>query len=460
MQGRPRTPNKAQPDEPRTRLQRHARPASLQRLNVFQRVMLQWSDLHPYNAGQAAKVAGSMRPQALRNAVNEACAANGLGTVRLDPKGRHYEYLPVDQQDLTILRAENGLESALADHITAELNRPFARPECQPLRFFAIDGGDTNDAHYVGVIYDHWVADSVAIRLVLRHVLGRYCGFSVARNGHPLDLYPDTYRRTFRKHWSGGQIARGVLSTVGLLARLRRAYRVSYLRTAQLRAQFEVFPTAPGTVERLHAFSKSVGVSVHDVFLAALARGMAEFMPSRSRHGKRRNLALGTIVDTRGVSCDDLAEAMGMYLAYYVVQCEPRRRARLADLAARIGTETRRIKARRRYLDTLVNMKMGTYVWPLLPDRAKPHFFRQTLTLSAGISNVTLRDTWLETDARQHILDHVRIAPTGPLLPLVLTPTTLNGHLNIGITYRTSGFPRRKLTALMQTFLYLIENPT
>ena len=34
-----------------------------------------------------------------------------------------------------------------------------------------------------------------------------------------------------------------------------------------------------------------------------------------------------------------------------------------------------------------------------------------------------------------------RVSPTGPTLPLVVTPTTMGDELNVGVTYRATGFP-------------------
>ena len=57
---------------------------------------------------------------------------------------------------------------------------------------------------------------------------------------------------------------------------------------------------------------------VNDVFLAVLTRAMADFLPRRSSKGASTQLALGTIVDTRGDAGEDLSESLGTFLGYFV----------------------------------------------------------------------------------------------------------------------------------------------
>ena len=60
------------------------------RLNVFQRVMLQWSKLSPYNAAHTYRLAGRLDLPALEEAVRETFALNGIGIAEIDPDGVWY----------------------------------------------------------------------------------------------------------------------------------------------------------------------------------------------------------------------------------------------------------------------------------------------------------------------------------------------------------------------------------
>ena len=70
-----------------------------------------------------------------------------------------------------------------------------------------------------------------------------------------------------------------------------------------------------------------------------------------------------------------------------------------------------------------------------------------------GVSSIRLRDPWIEQCVDDHPFGYVRAAPTGPMLPFVLTPTTLNDRMNLGITYRLTAFSRAKLDILVESIL-------
>jgi hypothetical protein len=426
------------------------------RMNAFQRVMYQWSGLHPYNATHTYKIAGPLELDRLRSAVRETCRFNGLGIVCVAPDGQSYRHEVDHAPDVDILMGDDHPENRLTEHLTRELNRPFARPICRPLRFSAIAAGP--DYHYVSATYDHWVADSVAARLIVRHVLGRYCKLDIPENNQPLNLYPGTYREVFAHRLHGLRLAAAATHTLCQWPAIRAAAQPAYSSVAQMAVHHELYAPSPGTVHRLKALAQSAGATVHDVILAALGRAMARFLPRRSSRSKPRDLALGTIVDTRGDSQEDLSQSLGAFLAYFVVRCQPSQHGNLAEVTRHIAAMTGPIKARHRYLDSLVNMKVAQTLWPWFSETARPYFARRALPMTGGVSNVLLRDPWIEQH-RDRILGYSRAASTGPALPLVLTPTTLGEQMNVGVTYRVTGFSQAKIDGIMEMFLEQIEQP-
>jgi hypothetical protein len=127
-------------------------------------------------------------------------------------------------------------------------------------------------------------------------------------------------------------------------------------------------------------------------------------------------------------------------------------------MSRRVASITAPIKARKGYLDSVVNMKFINAVWPRLSDAVKVHFMRNALPMTAGVSNVLLREPWIDRN-RQSILGYSRGVPTGPNVPLVLAPTTLGDSMNIGVTYRITGFSQAKIDGIMEMFLDQIQNP-
>jgi hypothetical protein len=432
-------------------------PSVSGRLSAFQKLMYQWSELHPYNAVHTYKIAGPVDLGRLQESILETYAFNNLGFAEVDGDRRGYRLQLATTPTIEVLEGGPEPTASLSAHVTRELNRPFGRPGCQPLRFAVIQAGPR--VHYLATTYDHWVADSVGARLILRHILGRYLDLKIPENRQPLDLYPGTYREVFSRHLGPVHLAGAVLRSVSRWLGSRSAALPAYSSVSQMAVGYEVHQTASGTPARLLEFAHEHGATVHDVILAALARALAPHLPRRASRGGRGKLSLGTIVDTRPDSEQDLAQSLGTYLAYFLVRCRPDKHIGLGELTERIAGVTRPIKAKRRFLDSAVSMKFMSALWPLVKDSTKPHFARKALPLTAGVSNLVLRDAWLSRQGSSRILEYMRGVSTGPIMPLVLSPTTFDGQLNVGVTYRVTAFTRGKIDGILSSFLEQIENP-
>ena len=129
-------------------------------------------------------------------------------------------------------------------------------------------------------------------------------------------------------------------------------------------------------------------------------------------------------------------------MSYYNVRCRPEESDDLADLARRVAGSTRPLKARHGYLDAVVNMQFVSRLWPHFGTATKARFMKRAMPLTAGVSNIYFRDALLDHELDRRIIGYIRAASTGPILPLVITPTTINGQLNVGVTYRQTGFSR------------------
>jgi hypothetical protein len=415
--------------------------------------MLQWSSLYPYNATHVYKIAGPLRPGDLSKAVAGALCFHGLGIAHLLEDGQSYRHETDIQPEVEIIAGGNDAENEAIRHLRCALNRPFERPTSHPFRFAAIDAGP--QSHYVVLAYDHWVADAHAARLLLQSVLSRYLPLTAPESQEPMERYPGTYREVFRGRLHGGQLALAALRAVGQWNRNRSAWRVACWSNTQWEIDYRLYSTIPGTVARLREFARGNGATVHDVLLAAFGRALAEVMPSR---GRRNGLALGSIVDMRSISDEDLSRSMGAFLGYYLVRRDHDTSVHLDEATRQIAARTSSIKMHHRYMDSVINMEFINSVWPWLSATAKRHFMRKSLPMSGGVSNVVVRDAWMNQN-RDVILDYHRGVSTGPSVPIVLSPTTFGDHLNIGVSYRIAGFSRAKIDALMDMFRDQIEHP-
>ena len=121
----------------------HAHPRSAPTpLNLFQRLVLQWDKLHPYNAAQILKVAGPADADALVAAWQQTLNGLGLGRVHVNGNGRSLQHqaLNGELQRYPVHRLAPG--ASLTDYISEQLNRPFDDAHEPPFRPFIVDEGD------------------------------------------------------------------------------------------------------------------------------------------------------------------------------------------------------------------------------------------------------------------------------------------------------------------------------
>ena len=113
--------------------------------------MRQWTALAPYNAGHIMRVSGAPDLERWRGAFTAVLKTLGLT-----------EPIPIGLSTL-----------ALDQKIIQELNCRFV-PGRLPIRAFVLV--DQQESYLVGVIYDHWFADSPSLRALMQRVFGHYSG--------------------------------------------------------------------------------------------------------------------------------------------------------------------------------------------------------------------------------------------------------------------------------------------
>ena len=192
--------------------------------NPFQRLMLQWERLAPYNAGQYATLALSIDPAFAQLTWRDVVVTLGLQQI-----GQH--------PDAPVVQTVEPIELFISD----ALNRSFS-PGDSPLRPFI--GSDDAGHAIVGIAYRHVVADSVSIRHLMHAWLSRLLlrpATSVA--GH-IRLTRDESIIMRDRRWSL------IRESLAELSRLSRAKRVNRPATSPLRTEcFDIFSPAPGDNE-------------------------------------------------------------------------------------------------------------------------------------------------------------------------------------------------------------------
>lgn len=385
------------------------------RLNVFQRLARTWDAVHPYNAGQACRVAGAFDPGRVEAAWNEALGSLGLGIVMTD--GRRFGFEPAPRQAVPWLARD----ADLSHRFTTELNRPFTDPREPPFRPFAQDVGDST---WLGVTYQHWVADSHSIRLLIRTWFTRLLEPAAARD-RPVKLM-----RLASRAMLGGE-GDGVLDLLRRYGEYRRARKVHTMGPLDYPVRVRVLETTRPFVPALLDHARSRGAKLNDVFLAALAQACAALVPAQSRTG-RANLALSSAVDLRPALAADASSGrsdFGCLLGFRSTVCRP---ADLQDWHRLL----RSIASRRSRSTGIPWMLAAEFASRFTPPARVYDFYRKETPFAAGISNVNLHAPCAPGRRPPPVVEYVRVSPTGPMVPIAMNVTTLGSRLHLSMTYR------------------------
>ncbi len=421
------------------------------RLNVFQRITRQWDSLHPYNAAQVMKIAGRADRDAAAGTWAETISQLGLGRARV--RGNRFQWEAIDGRTVGGEMLFPSDETSLEKLLSSELNRPFEDSSETPFRPLIIQ--DRN-SHYVGVVYHHWVADSYSIRLLLREWFLRMHDPSAARRT-ALRIARDGYWRRFGPEQAGWNLGGALLEMLRWSARLRRARRVDRQACEDLSVRFSLHHASAGLLDVIVPAAKRLGVTVNDLFLAAMAQVCDELAPVR-RTRRRQDLALGTIVDLRSRAARRMDEEFGLFLGFTSVLChgdamtDPRRLLRLIHQQNLLQKRTAAAES------SMVRISSGLVAAKLLKPEQLLEFYRKRLSLAGGISNVNLNRDWPARYSPWPLLDYIRVSPCGPMMPLVFTPTTLGDSLNFGLTCRSSVVPCDQSSAMADSFITRLKH--
>jgi len=84
---------------------------------------------------------------------------------------------------------------------------------------------------------------------------------------------------------------------------------------------------------------------------------------------------------------------------------------------------------------------------------------RKALPMTAGISNVVLRDRWID-HARGRFWSISAPPRPVPCFPWSFRPRRFADRMNLGITYRVTSFSRQTIDGIREMLIDQIENPT
>jgi NRPS condensation-like uncharacterized protein len=411
--------------------------------------MIEWTDMHPYNAIHVVRIPEVLDPKRLSNIVKGAMRSKGLTRVTLNRKKGTFHYDGDSALcEIRTIPAEEGAGPALGAEIEQQLNTGFVQNEpFNPFRFFVVPEGD---GFFLGLAYFHAVADAESVVLLLKDMVDAYRAKNQPQPFSPVDLYARRYDGYLRRH--PGLLAKRLCTLPGLVRGLRHSCRPPLRDPQNLNNGFRFFSLAPHDLSCLIEAGKSSGVTLNDLFLALLLKALSPLAADRVRARRRRKISVGSIVNIRKDLGVDSARTFGLFLGGFVVTHAVPEGISVIDLAKDIRGQTCRIKEGRHYLATPLQLAFARFMLSFFPAERRKTFYQKYHPLWGGITNINLNSLWSEQNEARPI-DYFRAVSTGPVTPLVLSVTTVRDHVNIGLTYRTAIFSAQEIEEVQAHFL-------
>ena len=415
------------------------------RLNLFQSAMLRWRALHPYCASHVIAVDAPLDEARLRSAIAAVLEECGLTGLELHRRRFRWTGGPASVS-LDIVDGDGAAFDAAAAMIERTINQPFPRDgRFDPFRFFAVRDGPRC---LVGLTYDHFVAGGDSIVVLVTDIADRY----VAAGPSPLprlSRYPPTYWRLFARH--AGALLRGLAALRGLLAGWRSAIRPHFGDPSDGTNGYAHALVTPERCTMLRAGAKKLGVTTNDLLLALLVHAVMPIAACRHHTGRRRQIALASIVNVRADYQPPATEVFGQFLSSFRIVHPFAEGRPIADTARDVFRQTRRAKDAKLYLVTLVALAAAALMWPFASERRRHRLYLKYHPVFAGLTPLTV-DT-LRRQGRTGDGGYLRAASTGPMSPMVVAVSVAGSAMRLGITYRTTALTRADVDRVIASVL-------
>ena len=424
------------------------------RLNLFQRTMLDWRELHPYIAVHAARIAVPLDRAAAKRAIDSTLEETGLTGLELDRRRGRYEWRGGrSASELEVVSAGSDWPTTVAAVFERQLNEPFTVDgPMDPFRFFAIDQGD---AFFLGIAYDHFIAGGDSIVVLLNAIAERYGGN--ASPAAPLSRYPRTHWRLFARHPL--RFVRGLGRLPAMASSCRRTVRPRYRSLADGHNAFTFFTLDPAEYATLRSAAKAWGVTLNDALIALLLLAQDAQMPDRDRAKRRHELAVASIMNLREAHREDPRGTFGQFLSSFRVSHAVPPGITLRELSQDVRRATARVKREKLYLTTLGAIAIDRVAGRFRTREQQMGVYAKSYPVGAGVSSLNVNALWQSADS-SGAPAYIRGVPTGPASPIVVAVTTSGDTLCAGITYRTAaagGDDIRKIQAHIRSRIQALQ---
>lgn len=438
---------------PDARQNAHAMTTMPARLNTFQRTMLHWNDLHPYNAVHVVRIPQALDPEPLTHAINGTLEATGLTNLVLNRSQGIYCYQGGPMRtEIKLVSTGGNAQAALAAEIEDQLNRGFTYDGTfNPFRFFIVPeaGG-----FFLGVVYFHAVADAESLVHLLKRIVDAYRETKPAA-ASGLEIHPQRRDNLLlRRPWL---CMRKLAGLPAQIRNLRSSYRVAYRDASDGHIGFTFLSLPSDELRQLITVAKSRNVTVNDLLLALLMKCLCPLATGRKESSKRRKLSVGCIVNTRKDLALDSPRTFGLFLGSFVVTHEVPEDIGVVELAGEIQRQTAAIKQQQLYLGAGLELAIANRLLSFYSTERRKKLYQKHYPLWGGLTNMNLNTLWAQSEGKP-ATDYFRAVSTGPVTPLVLSVTTVGDRMNVGLTCRTTVFSAAAMATMKDNFLQLVRS--
>lgn len=425
---------------------------------AFQR---QWEQLTPQNAAQVFFVDGNPDPELVESAFQSALRDLGLGRIEVAEDDSGYSHEVWSGHPPAPLVSQHSQSHPILQYVEAELNRPFPASPCLPYRAFTLQ---QPQGLHMGIVFQQWAADSAAISILLREWFLRIFQPANARRrlidlptpataiGPTLGLHPH-------------KIARGLRNAYCWLRDARSCTRFPTPATREEpHVRLHPIHLLPGQMDRLLLRTRAEGLSLDDLFGAALASSLGRDLPQITGHAwftrQGRSVAIASSVDLRQHLPGKVPEVFGFLQAFVPLQCVVPG-DNVLDMAQQIARQMRAVKDPNRIASRLLISRLLVAWAGLHSPQSLQSFCRRRVPILATVANIDLNKTWVAEFHPTPIRRYLRFASPSPAMPLALSVSALGDELAINLASQRSvvddATAARLATGFAQTLQSLVQ---
>tara|TARA_R110000850_G_scaffold55417_24_gene131129 strand:- start:2627 stop:3859 length:1233 start_codon:yes stop_codon:yes gene_type:complete len=409
--------------------------------------MIAWDETLPYNAVHAVSIRSCPDEELLRGAIHRSLAACGF---ECDP-----DAIPIARM--------NGEGDDLAGKLRlvfeSELNKRFDRsPTAIPFRFFWIPDrpNGSEETFVLGVCYYHPIAGADCVCWLLEDIVS--CFIEPETGGLTNWHAPRSprYRIMVLRQWR--YFSRWITSARPYFRQAKRYARLEGSHRKGAGSRVHAITLSSAQQKWIRHKMGSTGATFNDVLVGLVLYGIAKEIPDRFTCSRRKDLAIGSIINIRNHFGQKHRKTFDVLLAMFSVSHPMTDLDSLDDLFRSVREQTAAIKENRYYLRNLFLLSFGNFWNKFLTEDKRANVSIKNFPLAAGVTNFYV-DRFQTRMSDLPVDDYWRGVSASPSTPLVISATTFGEQMNLMFIRNESFYSGPEIDSLILRLESLMDDP-